>query len=72
VEHERVVAPQQTRAIDAQLQIGPAFFRLSGVPKVFHRAGCIEQMRGELPIAKAMLFGLWIDTVSFVTGYILG
>jgi hypothetical protein len=79
VKHQGVVAPEQARAVDAQLQVGPAFARLGGVPKILHGAGCIEQMQGEMPIAKtpagAPLFrlwpGLWIDTALFVTGYIV-
>src|SRR5688572_9102607 len=79
MEHERVVASKQARAIDAQLQIGAAFARLGGVPKILHGAGCIEQRPCELPMVKTRAGpcalrsapGLWIDTVSSLTGYIV-
>ena len=52
VKHEGVVAAEQARSINAQLQIGAASRRLSGIPQVLHRAPCIEQRLAELPMAK--------------------
>ena len=53
VEHKRVVPPEQARGVNTQLEIRPALGRVRGIPKVLHRAPCIEQMPAELPMAKA-------------------